>query len=300
MINNSKISKVLCIIGPTGTGKTKLAIKINQQIPSIIISADSRQIYRGMDIVTGKDHPSNAIIYGINLVDPDVDYSVSQWHDAILPIINDAESIGLLPIVVGGTGLYISSLIAKIDTLHIPINQELRTELEKLSVADLQSKLALQSHIRFANMNHSDQNNPRRLIRAIEVEVFRIKNINPEQIIKIDAQIIGLLPPIDLAKYRQAIYSRVVERINQGAINETKTLLARYSADLPSFSGIGYRPIIRFLDNKINQEQMMEEWTNSELSYAKRQLLFMRKIPGVEWYDKDIQENNLWKSKISI
>lgn len=302
--NDLPSTKLLCIIGPTGTGKTALAVKIGKEVPSVLISADSRQIYRGMDIVTGKDHPQDLALFGIDLVDPDDDFSVSQWHDAVLPVIKSAQAKNLLPIVVGGTGLYVSSLVNSIDTMHVPINKGLREELELLPVIELQAKLSKFSSARFTNMNYSDQHNPRRLIRAIEVEKYNASNPSihnlPSTTYNLTPTIVGLLPPTDPEVYRADIQSRVAKRLEGGAIEETQRLLQKYPLGIPAFTSIGYGPIIRFLNNEISREQMIGEWTQGEISYAKRQLLYMRKLAGVEWYDKSIQENNLWKSKISI
>ena len=171
--------KILAIVGPTGTGKTKCALAESIKQPSILVSADSRQVYRHMDIVPGKDHPTEVEIFGINIVEPDQPCSVSIWYAAVLPHITQAWQEGKQVIVVGGTGLYVKAITSGIDTMQVPINQALRTELEALSIPELQAKLVALNAPKFASMNHSDSLNPRRLIRAIEISLFVSSSILP-------------------------------------------------------------------------------------------------------------------------
>ncbi len=283
------MSKLLCIVGPTGTGKTTRAIEESRKQPSILISADSRQVYRGMDIVTGKDHPTDVPIYGIDIVNPDEPCSVSLWYDAVIPHIEKAWEQRKLPIVVGGTGLYVKALTNGIPTMGVPINQSLRHKFANFTVAELQNKLNQLDQSKFASMNHSDQNNPRRLSRAIEVAFHsnKVPNLAKQssELSEVRSTLVGLRYS-DESIQRNKVYERVLARLKMGAIKETKNLLKRYDRSLPSMSAIGYKSIISFLENQIDEATMIESWVVGELAYAKRQLTWFRKQPTI-WYDVD-------------
>ncbi|MFH2085718.1 MAG: tRNA (adenosine(37)-N6)-dimethylallyltransferase MiaA [bacterium] len=277
------MNKLLCIVGPTGTRKTARALEMAKEQPSVLISADSRQVYRGMDIVTGKDHPRDIAIYGIDVVEPDESCSVSVWYDAVMPKIERAWGERKLPIVVGGTGLYVKALTMGIQTMHIPINHALRDKLETLSVSELQTKLQEENSAKFSSLNHSDQNNPRRLIRAIEVSQSSHQSLTIGPLPS--AKLIGL-KYFDYSNYRSIVHKRVLIRLSQGAIEETKFLLKKYNKDIQSMSAIGYRSIIKFLEKSLTEEEMIKTWVEGELAYAKRQLTWFRK-QSVIWYDVD-------------
>jgi len=276
---------ILCIIGPTATGKTALAVELSRHIPSVLISADSRQVYREMDVVTGKDHPSNLPMFGLDLASPNEDFSVSNWYQSIVPHLKDALASHKLPIVVGGTGLYIKALAGDIKTVNIPINQELRKNIEHLSVKELQKNLQDCDLSHFQRMNNSDLHNPRRLVRAIEVAKYQQHtNTLPLALDNFSIKIIGLVDH-DNAHYQQQIALRVAERINNGAIEETQNILTKYGRSYPAITAIGYRSITNYLDRVSTLEEMKETWAKDEVSYAKRQLLFFRTLKDVVWYD---------------
>ena len=275
------MNKILCIVGSTATGKTKKAIEISRSEPSIIVSADSRQVYRGMDIVTGKDHPRDVNIYGIDLVDPDQSCSVSVWYDSVMPVIKNAWESGVLPIIVGGTGLYLRSIVKGIETMSVPINESLREQLSKLSVGELADRLVAVHPEKFNSLNDSDRQNPRRLIRAIEIG--ESKGVMSPKLHMVEAQFLGLRY-LDHDQYAKTIRARVIERINSGAIEETKELLSKYSASLSSMSAIGYQSIVKHLGGELSYDEMIEDWVLGELQYAKRQATWFRKEPVI-WYD---------------
>ncbi len=275
--------KLLCIVGPTGTGKTALAVHLSKIHNGTLVSADSRQIYRGMDIVTGKDHPADVAMAGIDLCKPDDPFSVSDWYDSVTPIISGSA----FPIVVGGTGLYVKTLLSPPSTLHVPINQSLRDELDTLNVTELISRLQSLSPSRIKQMNNSDVHNPRRLVRAIEVATQKhSRGINLKaQGLQLEAKIVGLLPPSTKETYQSVIRDRVLSRLVLGAIEETVKLREVYPPTLPSFSAIGYRSIIGYLNGEITKDQMIETWVHDEYQYAQRQLMYLRKLDSISWYD---------------
>jgi len=286
------MNKLLCIVGPTGTGKTAKAIELAQKQPSILISADSRQVYRGMDIVTGKDHPAGFPIFGLDIVDPGDPCSVAVWYEAVMPAIVQAWQEAKLPIVVGGTGLYVKALTHGIETMHVPINQALRNELLSLSIIKLQQKLVQLDKAKFESLNHSDSLNPRRLTRAIEVAQHRTSH--PERALAsrmnhMDTILIGLKYSVESIQ-RNKIQERVISRLKQGAIQETQALLLKYSPSLQSISAIGYRSIIRYLAKSCTKQETINTWVADELAYVKRQMTWFRKQPVI-WYDIDTYGN---------
>ncbi|MFH2019114.1 MAG: tRNA (adenosine(37)-N6)-dimethylallyltransferase MiaA [bacterium] len=276
---------LICIVGPTATGKTGLAIKLNRHLKGILVSADSRQVYREMDIVTGKDHPQNVKIHGLDIVNPDEECSVSLWYQAVSPLLFSDR----LPIVVGGTGLFVKAITDGIPTMLIPPNPQLRNQLEALSLPDLQARLKSLSPTRFARLNHSDFLNPRRLIRAIEIESASSGQNLPSSKIVIHnhpSLIIGLRPP-DSDSYSELITKRVLLRLNNGALKETSKLITKYGKNLPALTAIGYRSLTLFLEGKISQKEMINKWVSDELSYAKRQLTWFRKVPDLNWFSME-------------
>jgi tRNA dimethylallyltransferase len=282
------MNKLLCIVGATGTGKTAKAIELSKVHPSILVSADSRQVYRGMDIVTGKDHPQNIEIYGIDIVGPDEPCSVAVWHDAVYPKIKEAWSLGKQVILVGGTGLYVKAITEGIETMNVPMDQNLRSRLATLSITELQNELTGLNEHRFKAMNHSDQYNPRRLIRAIEVAKSPRSPLE-SNIAILTTNTIGLKYSIESIQ-RNKIVERVKSRLEFGAVEETKSLIKTYGKSLQSLSAIGYKSIIKYLDQTFTEQEMIDSWVDGELAYAKRQMTWFRK-QAVIWYDVDTYGN---------
>lgn len=256
--------KLLIIIGPTATGKTKLGVELAKKYNGEIISADSRQVYKGMDIGTGKDKEEygSVPVWGIDLVDPDYNFNVSDFVKFASEKISDIQSREKLPIIVGGTVLYIKSLLHPPETLHVPRNDNLRRELESLSVNKLQERLGENS------LNTSDLQNPRRLVRAIEIkENMSLERPNNPNY---DYQIISLTAHLDYI-YSQ-IDNRVEKRLTRGAKEEVERLLNQgYSKNLPSFTATGYKEV-----------ESPELWKLHERQYAKRQITFIKKFTSEE------------------
>jgi tRNA dimethylallyltransferase len=278
------MNKLLAIVGPTATGKTARALVEASRVDSIIVSADSRQVYRGMDIVTGKDHPTNATLYGIDLVSPNEPCSVAVWYEAVMPHIERAWAAGKQVIVVGGTGLYVKAVTDGIETMQVGINQSLRDNLSVLSLTELQEKLRALNTEKYLSLNHSDQSNPRRLIRAIEILSNTLVPNSPPTITADEIKIIGLTYS-DAGQYRTLIEARVQQRLQVGAIQETQELLSTYSRELPSMTAIGYRSIIDYVDGNCSMNEMVVRWVQDEVRYSKRQLTWFRKVKSIEWYD---------------
>lgn len=281
------ISRQLFIVGPTGTGKTDLAVAISKKIDSLIISADSRQVYKGMDIVTGKDHPPDTYISGIDLVNPDQPCSVAVWHDAVMLDVEESYHFNKLPMYVGGTGLYLKSQLEPFPTMGIGIDNNLRRGAEKKTVEELQAQLRTLSPDKFYSMNNSDVHNPRRLVRAIEVAQFNKAQLRPSYIDRPNKnyQLIVGLRYANTIVYEKMMRQRVEKRLKAGAVEETKRLLIQYDRHLPSMTAIGYKSIIQYIEGQLNEEQMINRWVIDELNYAKRQMTWFKKVADIQWFE---------------
>ncbi len=283
------MQKVLVICGPTATGKTNLALKIAQQLNGELISADSRQVYKGMDIITGKDLPTNIkpqtsnlrwrgksleyyVIFGIkvwlyDVVNPDEPFNVAFWRECAGLVIANILARGKLPIVVGGTGLYIKSLLENLANIDVPVNEELRKSL--MSTKELQVKLIKLDEQRYYSMNESDRQNPRRLVRAIEITRNRFPSLKVREGLGVSYVVIGLTAPKEILF--ENIDKRVLQRIENGARLEYEAMHQKYTDNLPSMSAPGYAD--------------WDHWAVREQQYAKRQLVWFKKMPAVDWFD---------------
>lgn len=317
--------KLLVICGSTATGKTDLGIFMARKFHGEIISADSRQVYKKMDIITGKDidknskfHPpagglnsklrikndklsvgyrlKNEIpIWLVDVVDIAYSFNVGEYTTIATRVIEDISYRGKLPIIVGGTGLYIKSLLYPLQMITIAPNKKLRGKISKLDREELQKYLQKINPLKLRLMNHSDRMNPRRLIRAIEISLYSKSSppidFNTKQYlsIKYDALIIGLTLPKE--KLNQRIDERVITRIKDGALTEAQRISQeKFSDSLPSLSSTGYRQLIIHLEGKASLPDTILSWQIAEHAFAKRQLTWFKKMKEICWYD--VSKNN--------
>jgi len=303
---------MIIITGQTATGKTKLALELAKKHNGELINFDSRQIYKYLDIITGKDLPprwssralrchcdpdsvgrSNLSVNSVegsvwlyDIVSPDQYFSSFDFVKQVMPIIKDVKKRNKTPILVGGTYLYLKHLLYGIDDNNSPPNFKLRDELNNKTVEELQNilkKLDVQSINR---LNNSDRNNPRRLIRKIEIIKSNPKGTGfkrSDPLRYVPDQFIGIKykKKEDLVK---AIKIRVDKRLKQGAVEEVQSLLKKgYKETDPGMKTIGYQEIIQYLKGKITKKQAIEQWINHEIQYAKRQYTFMKKDKSIIW-----------------
>lgn len=303
------MNKLLVICGPTSTGKTNLALKIAKEFNGEIVSADSRQVYKGMDIGTGKDIPKDSAIeyddssdwgfytingikiWGYDLAEPQEDFNVSRYIKFAAKIIKKIQQNGKLPILTGGTGLYIKGVIDGIPTASVPKNDKLREKLEKWTAAELYENLSQLDALKAASLNASDKNNPRRLIRAIEVAQWRLSNggsENPEKSVSQNSVMqVGLFGPISLIS--EKIKKRIEDRINAGIKKEIVGLIKNgVNWENQSMMSIGYRQWRSYFEDApggIGEDKVLEEWEREEIKYAKRQMTWFKKDKRIKWFD---------------
>ena len=331
------MNKLLVVCGPTATGKTALAVELAKQCNGELVSADSRQVYRGMDIGTGKDvlgkskiknqkskiyvknkifeivpYDVNGIpLWMVDVVNPDEEFSVAHYQKLAAKVIEDIEKRGKLAIIVGGTGLYIASLLSPLETSHIPPNNLLRNQLQMLSKSDLQKRLQKEHPSFWEAMNESDRQNPRRLIRKIEITEFSSchpaletetggKNLDSRLRgnDKLDILLVGITATNSILYQR--IDERVEKRVKQGVIGEIAYLLKKgYSWGLPSMNTFGYKEWKEyFLSNQqsaINKSSIIKRWKWDEHGYARRQMTWFGKMKDVHWFN--IAQSG-WQEKV--
>ncbi len=293
---------VISIVGSTAVGKTAFALQAAQSVIERkkysgvdLISADSRQVYKGLEIVSGADLPENLSseisFHGVSIINPDEEWSVSHFQQYAQSIIDQSLANNRLPIIVGGTGLYHDRLFETDPQLHIDPNQETRAKAEAMSVEELQAWLEEIDSEKLEAMNNSDRNNPRRLVRAIEI-ILAEPNSTPTSFSKKTNQTyVGLTD--DLEKIEHKIALRVTERFEHGAVEEVQHLLGKYQDwSLPAFSATGVKEIAAYVKKVISQEECLKAWTLREFQYAKRQITWWQNKP-VKWFDigkKDWQQ----------
>ncbi len=267
------MDKLLIICGPTATGKTKLALHLAKKFNGELVSADSRQVYKGLDALTGKDRSDKIPIHLYDVLDPGRDFSVAHFVPLAWAAIDSIHTAGKLPIVVGGTGFYIRALTRPIVTIAIPPNRQLRKRLNLMLLYQLQEELRRVDPWKWKKMNHSDQKNPRRLIRAIEV--VAATKISSRSRKPSDILWIGLMGALSVLKSR--ITQRIVERFDSAA--------KEVGVGLPDILGVG--PLLSYTRGQNSKEETIQKWADAEYAYARRQMTWFRKEKDIHWFEAD-------------
>ena len=329
------LKKLLCIVGPTATGKTDLGISLAKKLNGEIIACDSRQVYKGLDIGTGKlptnkpplpfdeskgkyldigtgKLPGNDVlierkdrywiidgipVWGYDMVLASSQYDVWQYVKDIKEIIDDVVSRRKLPIIVGGTGLYLKGLLRGFKQMEIPIDLELREELEALSLEEVQNKLKKLNEEYFSSLNTSELHNKRRLIRKIEIELPKDagKENNAVGGIEVNFDVLK----IGLETKREVLYKRIDTRVERrvfaGMIQEAEQLHENgLSFERMRDLGLEYGMLADYLEGpNLTKKEFVERLQFKIHQYAKRQLTWFKADAEIKWFDimeKDFQE----------
>jgi len=272
---------LIVILGPTASGKTQMAAKLADDLQGEIISADSRQVYKNMDIGTGKDLNQYIIndrkipYHLIDIVAPESEFNLFEFQNRFYKIFSELIEKKILPVLVGGTGLYLEAVLRGYDMPLAPMDQELRKELSRKSKDELQKMLlALKPHLH----NKTDLEDSERLIRAIEIERARsIKDQDQGEKPSIDAVVFGIR--WERSTLRQRITVRLKERLEQGMIEEVMNLhdTGLTWTKLESF-GLEYRFISQYLQRKISFDEMTNKLNAAIHQFAKRQETWFRRM----------------------
>lgn len=280
-----KKNKVIAIVGATASGKTAYSIELAKKVHGEIISADSRLVYKGFDIGTAKptlEERDGILHYLIDIVEPEVDYSVGLWAKEAEKCIDEIISRGKVPIIVGGTGLYFRILLENYDLPKVEPNYDLRRELETLTFEELQTRLASKDP---ETASRIEKNDKKKIIRALEIvetlnlpmsEARGVKDSSPYEV-----EWHGRNFP------REELYERINKRVDlmieTGLIEETKNLLEKHGRIPNLIDTIGYREIIEYLDGKLDLKGACDILKQNTRRYAKRQLTWFRKNTMIDW-----------------
>jgi tRNA dimethylallyltransferase len=282
------MNKLLIISGPTATGKTDLAVKLAKLYNGELISADSRQIYQGLDIGTGKDHPKNIKINLIDLITPDQSFSVAQYRQLVIKKISEIQAKNKLPILVGCSGFYIDSVVnPNYNTFSVIPNFLLRKIFFKFPTPLLKFILKTIDRKTYSQLNNSDINNPLRLIRKIEIKLSKKNIIVPlhQGGIKGGFNILHLSLIAPTKFLYERIDARVEKRLKIGHIDELKNLLKKYSWSDPGLKVSAYSCFCDYFDKKISFDEAIQKWKYSEHRDARRQFTWFKKQKNLNFID---------------
>lgn len=281
-----KNKKVLVVVGPTASGKSALGVEIARALGGEIISADSRQVYRGLNIGTGKITQREMRGVPHYLLDVSSPKRVFTAHDFVTKgrrAIADIATRHKIPIIVGGTGFYIDALVGRVLLPDVPPDTAFRTKMRTKTAKQLLALLKQKDPARVRSMNESERGNPVRLIRALEIARALGKNPKPQHNTAYPAQWIGIQPNDDVIQ--KNIVQRLAARLRQGMVAEAR----RLHADGLSYKrmgnlGLEYRALARHLQGKTTRAQMCEELLRDILAYAKRQKTYWKRNKNIRWF----------------
>ena len=295
---------VIVIGGPTASGKSKLGVELAKKINGEIISADSMQIYKDMDIGTAKitnEEMEGINHYMIDFLSPEERYSVSDYKENAEKCIEEILQKGKTPIIVGGTGLYIDSLIYGIEFAHEEIDTEYREELNKMAEEGKLEELYNKAiEIDPVAMEKISPNDKKRIIRVLEI-YHKTGMTKTEQDIKSrENEVKYNYKVFAIDMDREVLYERINKRVDlmldNGLIEEVEELLKKYKNFKTAMQGLGYKEVVEYLNGIVNKEEMIENLKRKTRNYAKRQLTWFRKNKDTVWLDGEAStEENINK-----
>lgn len=295
------MKKMITIIGPTASGKTALAAHLAARLigegrPAEIISGDSRQVYRGMDIGTGKDLCDYTVgdisvpYHLIDICDPGTKYNIFQYQEDFLAAYQDCQQRGVIPILCGGSGLYVESVIREYHLSPVPQNAELREQLSGKSMDELTAILTDLKERNNSDMhNKTDVDSPQRAIRAIEIEQYNLEHPTEDrQFPKIETTVIGVDIPRD--ERRQKISARLKARVDEGMIAEIKRLIdGGVNPEDLIYYGLEYKYVTEYVIGRRTYDEMLHDLEIAIHQFAKRQMTWFRGMERrgihINWID---------------
>ena len=296
------MKRMITILGPTASGKTTIAAALAYDIGAEIISADSRQVYRRMDIGTGKDLGDYTVngrqiaYHLIDIAEPGTKYNLFQYQHDFMRAYDDITGRGLIPVLCGGTGLYIEAVLKGYRLAPVPENKELRTRLEGKSLSELTAMLEELKRRNGSNMhNKTDVDTAKRAIRAIEIETFNGEHPQEAACIPpIDNVIVGVA--IDREERRRRISQRLRQRLNEGMVEEIKGLLdSGVAAEDLTYYGLEYKYVTEYVVGDISYNEMFSRLEIAIHQFAKRQMTWFRGMERrgftINWIDASLDTN---------
>lgn len=295
------MDKLIVVLGPTAVGKTALSIALAKRFSTEVISGDSMLIYRNMDIGTAKpsiEEQDGVVHHLVDIIEPTESFDVTTFIEMARAKIREINERGQVPILAGGTGLYIKALLEGYQFNVTPQNEAFRQEMETVAreqgVEELHRRLAEVQPETAARLHPNDI---RRVIRALEVATFGGETVSQEK--EDETACLYDVAVIGLTSERSLLYERINQRVDQmmadGLLDEVKGLLeSGVPADAQSMKGIGYKELVAYLEGKCTLEEAVDEIKKGTRHFAKRQFTWYRKMPYIDWYEvktkKDIIE----------
>ncbi len=292
-----ELPPLIVLLGPTAVGKTALSLDLCSKYNGEIVSADSRQIYRQMDVGTAKptcDEQQLVPHHLVDICDPDAIFTVAEYQRLAYAAISEIHRRGRVPFLVGGTALYVRAVVEGLRIPQVPPNPELRRELEQLlACAGREALFQRLAVVDPATAAVIDKQNPRRVLRALEIVLVTGRS---------KVEIEGAKPPpyrilkIGLDRPRGILYARVDERVDamieQGLVEETRRLLEKgYAPNQPAMTGLGYREIGAFLRSEMSLAEAAERIKTETHRFVRHQYTWFRKMRGVQWYDLEDEQS---------
>ena len=283
---------LLAILGPTASGKTALAAQLAARLNSEVISADSRQVYRGMDIGTGKDMADFTVngekvpVHLIDIADAGYQYNVYEYQRDFLRVWNDLQRRGKFPVLCGGSGLYLEAVLDNYRLIQVPVNEDLRMELEGKSLEEL---TAILRDLKPKMHNVTDIDTERRAVRAIEIEQYYISH--PEKdapMPELHSLVVGV--KFDRYSRRKRITERLHQRLDEGMVDEVRHLLeSGLSPEDIMYYGLEYKFVTLYLTGELLYDDMVGKLNTAIHQFAKRQMTWFRRMERqgtqIHWLD---------------
>ena len=285
---------LVTVLGHTAAGKTAFAAHLAHEIGGEIISADSRQVYRGMDIGTGKDYKDYLVngkrvgSHMIDILDAGSEYNVYLFKHDFFRVFTDISERGIMPVLCGGSGLYLESVLRNYRLLNVPLDPGLREDLDKKSYEELEGSLLLYGPLH----NISDTVNRKRLIRAIEIARYQSgKQDAADQEKELKSLVLGI--SFERSIRRERITQRLRQRMNEGMVEEVEGLLEQgVSAEKLDYYGLEYRFVGKYLQQEISYDEMFRKLNTAIHQFAKRQMTYFRGMErrgiSIEWLDGEL------------
>lgn len=295
--------KLIVLVGPTAVGKTKLSIEVAKAFSGEIISGDSTQVYKGLDIGTAKiteQEMEGVPHHLIDIKNPNETFSTAEFQQIVRAKIEEISSRGVVPIIVGGTGLYIQSVMYDYQFTNISVDEEFRSKLEEMASNGRGQELYEQLEaIDPASASHIHPNNIRRVIRALEIFHSTGKSMSEHQKgqkreLVYDTALIGLTMNRD--KLYERINMRVDMMVNEGLLEEVKRLYDQGIRNVQSVQAIGYKELYQYFDGNTSYDEAIEQLKQNTRNYAKRQLTWFRNKMDVAWFDMTEEREHFKKT----
>ncbi len=297
---------LLIITGPTASGKTSLAVAIASKVGGEILSADSRQVYRGMNIGTGKDYDDYLVngtripCHLIDIADPGYKYNVFEYQRDFIRVYSDLRHRKVFPVVCGGSGMYADSIISGYKMVEVPPNLGLRSNLEKKTMEEL---IGILSSYRKLH-NNTDIDTKKRVIRAIEIEQHnQAMAQSHSRFPKIKSLVVGIYP--DRETRRARISFRLKQRLDAGMVDEVRILLENgVSAETLTYYGLEYKFITLYLFGKLTYDEMTKDLETAIHQFAKRQMTWFRGMERrgvrINWLDAKMTSDEMTNKVIEL